>query len=216
MNSFLSTDPYNILETVTKFKNEFISIENQYVRDCLISTVKKTLLLKIIHNKTLTNNRYLLSIIYDFLCCISSINLNEERYFYFNLRSSIENIIRFSLDKPNDDETGITRLFTQFKDKYKNISGVSSLSRAYSDACNYVHNNIKAGLDLSKSFSYINGTKNLPTKRLKSLAKELHEVQSSIDEILIANNKADITYTFLYLNESLTYLTNKRFIEKLN
>ncbi|MEX5485896.1 hypothetical protein IC611_09125 [Proteus mirabilis] len=66
VSNFLTIDPYNVLGTVSKFKEDLKVIPDQYVVDSLISAVKKSIFLKIIHEKSLRGNRHLLSVIYDF------------------------------------------------------------------------------------------------------------------------------------------------------
>ncbi|HHN8402984.1 TPA: hypothetical protein ACRRXZ_001498 [Morganella morganii] len=215
MSNFLSTDPHNILKTVSKFKDDLDTIPSQYVKDSLLCTSKKIIFLKILYEKSLMENRHLLSMVYDFLGCISTIKNNEYRYFYFNIRSCIENSIRFFLNKDNDDEIGVTRMFTEFKELYKGMPEVSSIARVYSDACNYVHNNIKADIDVSRSYKYIDGSKEFNEKKSKQLCKDLLSVHSSLNGLLIVNNSEDIKYSFLYLNENIKYLINKSFLEKL-
>lgn len=215
MSNFLTIDPYNVLGTVSKFKEDLQVIPDQYIVDSLISAVKKSIFLKIIHEKSLRGNRHLLSIIYDFLGCISAIKKNEDRYFYFNIRSCIENSIRFLLNKDNDDEIGVTKMFNEFKERYKGVAGVSSLARVYSDACNYVHNNIKADIDVSKSYKYIDSPKVFEKKKSRKLCDDLVSVQLSLNDFLLINNKEDIKHAFLYLNENIEYLINKNFLEKL-
>jgi len=215
VSNFLTIDPYNVLGTVSKFKEDLKVIPDQYVVDSLISAVKKSIFLKIIHEKSLRGNRHLLSVIYDFLGCISAIKKNEDRYFYFNIRSCIENSIRFLLNKDNDDEIGVTRMFSEFKERYKGVDGVSALTRVYSDACNYVHNNVKADIDVSKSYKYIDSSKIFEKKKSRNLCNDLVSVQSSLDNFLLINNKEDIKYSFLYLNENIEYLINKKFLERL-
>lgn len=215
MSRFILNDPHCIRETVLLFKDDLKTIPNQYVIDILLSTAKKTIFFKILHEKSLKKNRHLLSIIYDLLCCISAIKNNEERYFYFNVRSCIENSIRFLLNKSNDDDIGVTKMFNEFKEKYKGVSGVSEISRVYSDACNYVHNNIKAEIDLSKSYKKINGKKDFNEKTSRKLCRDILAVHSSLNEPLLINNKNDVKHAFLYLNENIEYLINKRFMEKL-
>ena len=215
MTKFLSIDPYNILGTISSFREEFENIPDKFVADTLISTTKKAIFLKILHDRSLQNNRYLLSIIYDLLCCMSTIKKSEERYFYFNLRSCIENAIRFFLNKQSDDETGVGRLFSEFKEKYKNLDSVSSLARIYSKACNYVHNNSKADIDISRSYKFIDNDKAIDDEKRRCLCRELFELHSSLNILLLENNKPDIIHAYLYVNENITHLINKDFLDKL-
>ncbi|OAT21466.1 hypothetical protein M979_0325 [Buttiauxella noackiae ATCC 51607] len=215
MSKFLSIDPYNILGTISSFRNEFKNLPDKYIVDSLLSTTKKAIFLKILHERSLRNNRHLLSIIYDLLCCVSTIKNNEERYFYFNIRSCIENSIRFFLNKSNDDEIGVTRMFLEFKEKYKNIDAVSNLARIYTEACNYVHNNEKAGIDISKSFQFIDSEKVIDNKKARRLCKHLLDFHLSLNEILLINNKSDITSAYLYINENIVHLISADFLESL-
>ena len=216
MNKFLSIDPFNIIPTLASFKEDFGFIEDKFLIDSLISATKKTIFLRILHDRAMTDNRYLLSITYDLLCCISTIKKNEERYFYFNIRSCIENCIRFFLGKHNEDETGVTKLFNEFKDKFKNMDAVSVLSRIYSQSCNYVHNNAKANIDISRSYRFIDNSKAPNIDGMRKLVRELTEFHVSLNELLIFNNHNDIRTAYLYINENIKFLINEKFLNKIH
>ncbi|HDR1420311.1 TPA: hypothetical protein QB189_002279 [Pasteurella multocida] len=135
----------NFYAELDSWSNLSESTDKNNVR-CII---KRMTFLYIIKKRNQENN-FFRGMFSDLLYAMHCIKTNQERYFYFNLRSAIENFLRCALYKGNTDNTGVRELFNEFSQKQKSIR--DKLNSEYVKCCNYVHNNHIANLNYSNAF----------------------------------------------------------------
>ncbi|MFQ1048490.1 hypothetical protein, partial [Avibacterium paragallinarum] len=129
--------------------NSWILLEDDTDKNNLKCIVKRMTFISIIKNEH-SENSFLKGLFSDLLYAMYCIKENQERYFYFNLRSSIENFLRFALNKKNEDSTGVRNLFTEFEQINKEAK--NKLNSEYAYCCNYVHNNHIANIEHTSFF----------------------------------------------------------------
>ena len=209
-NSFLENDPYNTRTEIKNFRVELDWIRQESDKNNVISIIKKVLFMRIILYRTIVESyRYFNSIIYDCLSAINCLQLNKKRYFYFDLRSMIENILRCSLKKGDADETGITELFRQFGELSLPQYIYDQLTSLYANSCDYVHNNIRAELPVAKSFLDIKNDM-LSDKQLTSLISDLLKIINIAVEIVIEVYFNEVEYAFYRTNPTIDFLVGTK------
>lgn len=180
--SMLHPDPYFLYEQEKRFKEEFKELSDSDLEN-LLYFVRKIMLLKLITQQdTLKSNRFLQGIIYDALFALKEIKSNE-RYFYFNIRSLIENLMRFVIKLENDSSMGVTKLEREFS-KYS-LFHQQRLVSIYGEACNFVHNNQLSGLDLEVNYQEIKSSVRLDSQKQQGCIIVLKAIADAIAESLI-------------------------------
>lgn len=209
-SSFLESDPYNTRVEISNFRGELDWIRQESDKNNIISIVKKILFMRIIlYRSSIENYRYFDSIIYDCLSAINCLRLNKERYFYFDLRSMIENILRCSLKKEDSDDTGITELFRQFDELSLSQHIYDQLTSLYANSCDYVHNNIRAELPVSQSFLDIKNDR-LSARQLSSLINDLLKITNIAVEIITEVYFDEVECAFYRTNSTIDFLIGTR------
>jgi len=127
----------------------------------------------------------------DIIYLISSIKKGETRYYYFNLRSIIEQALRIvnNIDSTNTmPNTSIMEKTQELVNANQVIINLDVIKDEYSTACLYVHGSENADMDLAGVYQdcieHNNQIQNSPQK-LKVLVKLLKEL---FDLILISQN----------------------------
>ena len=99
-----------------------------------------------------SNKHYTKYMIYNILMLMHSLTKDSKINFYQLYRALIENILRVMLNLNDNDETGVNELFRRFTKKYEhNEIGrefINFIKGEYSNACNYVHSNINADIEV--------------------------------------------------------------------
>lgn len=105
------------------------------------------------------NTHYLKCLVQDILSILDSISQKSQRYYYFILRSYIENFLRVLLMLQDDDSTGVMKLFSNVKklmNSHKEISHLyEELENTYSECCLFVHSNVKSGDEVNEFLKVI-------------------------------------------------------------
>ncbi|BCC18520.1 TPA: hypothetical protein ACLE2C_003584 [Bacillus paranthracis] len=127
----------------------------------------------------------------DIIHLISSIKKGESRYYYFNLRSIIEQALRIvnNIDSTNTiPNTSIMEKTKKLVDASQVSINLDVIQDEYNTSCLYVHGNENADMNLAEFYQncieHNNQIQHLPRK-LKVLVKLLNEL---FDLILISQN----------------------------
>lgn len=202
---------------IARFKTEFSSWEtlNETELNLMSSIIKKITFLEVIKNKYDGDTYFLKSLLSDLIFAISTLELNQERYFYFNLRSAIENYLRFILGKAQNDKTGVRNLFNEFELKNKLLK--DELNSHYTICCNYVHNHQDASLILTEVYAQI---KAIPFRNLKSAIERLYQIACIFLKDIICTKREVVDYSFHRNKSGMKYLLGdslfKVFIEDIS
>lgn len=208
----LHPDPYFLYEQEKRFKEEFKELSDSDLEN-LLYFVRKIMLLKLITQQdTLKSNRFLQGMIYDALFALKEIKSNE-RYFYFNIRSLIENLMRFVIKLENDSSMGVIKLEKEFS-KYS-LFHHQRLVSIYKEACNFVHNNQLSGLDLGVNYQEIKSSVRLDSQKQQGCIIVLKDIADAIAESLI-RYFPDHTVNIFPMNiKDLHYLLGEEYSEHL-
>ncbi|MED1536198.1 hypothetical protein [Bacillus pseudomycoides] len=143
----------NIDKDIEKFLEILNAVENSWNTDILQKMAYGTIFFKCLQD-TSDNKHYLKCLVQDSLSILDSLCQKSQRYFYFILRSYIENFFRALLQLEDTDATGVMKLFRNGKkiiEKYDEISGFyEKLDEAYSECCLFVHSNIDSGDEINE------------------------------------------------------------------
>ncbi|WGE70718.1 hypothetical protein NYR79_07615 [Actinobacillus equuli subsp. haemolyticus] len=196
---------------IANFRKECSSWEifDETELNMMSSIIKKITFLAVIKNRYAEDTYFLQSLLSDLIFTISTFELKQERYFYFNLRSAIENYLRFILRKPHDDKTGVRNLFNEFESKNKLLK--DELNSQYAICCNYVHNHKDASLILTEVYSQIKTT---PFINIRNAIERLHNVLGVFLKYLIFTKKEVIDYSFHRNKSGMKYLLGDSLFQK--
>ncbi|MDA2041287.1 hypothetical protein PDN33_01490 [Bacillus cereus] len=143
----------NIDKDIEKFIEILNAVENSWNTDVLEKIAYGTIFFKCLQD-TNDNKHYLKCLIQDSLSIVDSLCQKSQRYFYFILRSYIENFFRALLQLEDTDATGVMKLFRNGKkiiEKHDGISGLyEKIDEAYSECCLFVHSNIDSGDEINE------------------------------------------------------------------
>lgn len=195
--NIIDNDPLKISEQLNWFKIHFKTFEKESL-DLVNTIIKRLIFLKVGTNNS---ERFMNSIIYDALSCLCEVHNSKERYFYFSYRSLIENLVRSSLNKSNDDETRITPLFKEFQSSISNQTLYtqdiySDLMKEYSFACGYIHNNQSSGLNIMLGYQQMVSTKTLEKNKIKNMLECLLATLENGIRVLSLTRREDILKNF--------------------
>ena len=175
--------------------------------------MRKIILLKLASQQdSLLNNRFLQGIIFDALFALKEVK-NNERYFYFNIRSLLENLMRFILKLKNNDKTGILQLNKQFS-KLK-FNHYEKLTTIYTKACNFVHNNELSDLKLIVYYQEINEVSNLCIEKQEDLSLLLRDIGHIISESLVHTYPNQLVNVFPMNINDLYHLLGEEYSNSL-
>lgn len=208
----LRNDPYSLQEQEKRFKEEFKELSEADFTD-LCYFIHKIMLLKIItQDDQLKSNRFLQGMIYDALFALKELK-NNERYFYFNIRSLIENLMRFVVRLPNDSSLGVTRLEKSFREY--SLVHHERLSLIYGESCNFVHNNQASGLDLEINYQEVKSLVHIEGGKQQNCIKLLKDIADVIAESLVKHFTQNITNAFPMNIADLYYLLGNEYSKSL-
>lgn len=131
---------------------DLLDIESNGFNENLVDEISRNIMFY--KNLKLESNHYLKSLVQDGLSILDSLRFKSKRYYYFIVRSYIENFLRVLLLLDNNDETGVMKLFRESKkllidsDQINNVFG--EIEAKYSECCLFVHSNIKADDEVSE------------------------------------------------------------------
>lgn len=197
-------DIYGFYSDIEKL--EFL-IDND--RNLLKGISKKIIFLHRISIHLYNNEYYLNYLISDILYSLRCIMNGQERYFYFNLRSTIENFLKFILNIKKDQTPSIKGLFQDLKSCHPKSNEI--LRQQYGKYCDYIHNNQHANLNIAKSFLETN------KESFKKISTSIHDfnlIISTIVEYFIIRENNSIDSLFYGVKRELKKLIGNSLYSK--
>lgn len=175
--------------------------------------VKYMLILKKITQHS-QNQHYKKFMIYDFLMLMHSLTQNSLRNFYQLYRSFIENFIRSILDLADDDSTGVRELFKlvneKFNSPYEVKEIINYIDGEYSKACNFVHSNIKANINVYTYYIDIIKSDEMNNTKLKSLISKVLTLVKKVTLFVIYVSPIIIDAAFYRRKQELKFLMGNK------
>lgn len=181
--------------------NSFIEFEFYFLdeleKNNLRFVLKRVVFLKYLIRQTGGDFRFQ-ALASDIMYLISSIKKGETRYYYFNLRSIIEQALRII----NNIDSTDTITNSSIMEKTKELIDVNAIvinldviKNEYSTSCLYVHGNENANMELAEFYQncieHNNQIENL-SQKLRVLVKLLKELFDLI--LIIQNSVVDAAY----------------------
>lgn len=151
--------------------------------------------------------------IYDSLMLIHSLTQNSKKVFFNIYRSFIENFVRSILELEDDDRTGVRKLFENFKklgeDKTTNEI-IYFIEGQYSEGCDFVHSNIRAGINVFTYYSDIVSSDEMNDKQIRDLIMRVLTLFKKIVELIIYTNSSKIDSIFYRNKQKLKFLIGEK------
>ncbi|NMH67934.1 hypothetical protein HF072_03945 [Bacillus sp. RO3] len=141
------------------------------------------------------NTHYLKSLVQDTLSIIDSLCQKSQRYYYFILRSYIENFLRLLLKLEDDDAMGVMKLFRNSKKLFESSESAivifEEIEKQYDECSLFVHSNIRAGDEISEYLKNIIERNDFEDTRIvnTSLLKFETILNSSIKLFVISHSQ---------------------------
>ena len=189
-NNLFIQELNDLTKEITVFLTpEFLTLK-ELDRNNINFILKKIIFLKYILRQESEDYR-VSAMVSDLLYLIRTIQVGEERYYYFNIRSIIEHSLRIINDInstdtiTNNDIMNLTEQIVFNKSAQINLNIVKD---EYSKSCLFVHGNENANMSLNEfynSFKSDNDIINEITKKLTVLVKLMNEL---FNLILITKN----------------------------
>lgn len=179
---------------VEKFLKLISAKEKDWDEELLKSIAYGTIFLKYIEDNT-TNTHYIKSFVQDALSIIDSLCHKSQRYYYFILRSYIENLLRVLLQLQDDDAMGVMKLFKNTKRFLGDFDEATiifeQIEQQYNECSLFVHSNIKADEEISGFLKniFVRNDFDEPLKVNTSLLKFESILNSSIKLFLISHSQ---------------------------
>ncbi|SIS97937.1 hypothetical protein [Salimicrobium salexigens] len=214
----LERDPLKVKPEVNKMiklLNEKQELPQQNIQRGI---VKRIIFLKIFL-QTKEPSHYPNALLYDSLTSLHTLATRSERYFFFNIRSLIENTLRTILNLTDFDRTGVNELFRISRDKYasntKIIEVISLLSDKYTYSSNFVHSNISANMEINLYFKEVTN-QSTSDKDLTKLLNLFLLILTKISEIIVIVFPDEVEHIFHRKKETLIYLVNQKIVQEIN
>lgn len=161
---------------------------------------------------------YKMCMIYDILLVVYSLTQNSILNFYNAYRSYIENLVRALLDIEDDDETGVNSLFRMFKEKVKEDDELLELYNfiygEYSKACDYIHSNIRADMDIYNYYSDIISSNEMNDNKVSSYIAMVKTLMAKANKLILLINPLKIESIYYRKYEELKFLIGKKTYDK--
>lgn len=203
------TQPNEISDEINNFLR-FVGKNNSVYFD-----IAKTILFFKKIFSDLDQNHYAKSLVHDFLCTVYALENASEREFFNNYRSILENFIRVILMLDDTDSTGVFRLFKAFEKKChaKDMtSEFAFIKYEYDIACNYVHSNKNANMNICEYYTEIPNDK-ISEEDREMLAKRFSELCYIFKKQCIAFYPSKVGQSFYRRNFDLKYLIGEDLFE---
>lgn len=155
--------------------------------------------------------------IYNILMIMHSLSRDSKIFFYQLYRSYIENILRVMLNLKNNDDTGVNTLFNNFSNRYNDVKMkkfVFFLKGEYSKACDYVHSNIRADLDVQLFYSEILNSDEMNDDNIGKLILKVKQLLSQFVEFLIDVEVLKIYEVYYRRDSELKFLIGENLYKK--
>lgn len=200
-------------EIYIKEIQEFCTIINLHDNP-IQEIIKKTLFLKkILEESDSDSTHYKKSCIFDLLYIFKALFNKDKREFYFYYRSYLENYVRIILKLDDNNDTGVLKLFKEFKKTLENNFLYDYFEEEYTYSCNFVHSNIKAGIDIKTYYNEIINEKATADEMEKMLSRLNKVLKNSID-IIIEKDCKLIENSFYRKEELVSFLLEEDLKEK--
>ncbi|QNF28530.1 hypothetical protein [Metabacillus elymi] len=179
---------------VEKFLTLINAKERGWDEEILKNIACSTMFFKYIEDST-SDTHYIKSLVQDALSVIDSLCQKSQRYYYFILRSYIENFLRVLLKLKDDDAMGVMKLFKNTKRLLEQFEGASlifdQMEQQYDECSLFVHSNIKADDEISEFLKNILTRNDFdePFKVNNSLLKFNSLLNSSVKLFLISHTQ---------------------------
>ncbi|MGO4790396.1 hypothetical protein AB4124_23565 [Paenibacillus sp. 2KB_20] len=208
--NILEYDPLGTKESIRLFiemYNMDISISGNNKLKCVI---KKIIFIKLFvdnHNPT----HYPKSMIFDILSALNSLKEHKQRYYHFNIRSFIENILRTILLLDDSDRTGVNELFRQSRsacnEKDEEIEIINLLESKYTISNNYVHSNLMAGIEIHQFYKKIK-EETMQSEITEDCFDQMCVLLTRVSELLIRRFSNEVEHIFFRKKATLSFLLN--------
>lgn len=161
-----------------------------------VRKVAKSIIFYKYFENNLPDNHYLNSLIQDALTILDSLTHKSERYYYFILRSYIENFMRVMLSLREDDSMGIMKLIKNCQKRSNEYmiapETFEGINNQYSECCLHVHSNIEAKTEISTYLDRIINRNDFHNEKYveDALEKFLITLNNSITLLLITRTES--------------------------
>ena len=189
---------------------EIVEDSDQYA--IFHSLSKSTLFFKFIVDLG-DNAHYPQYMIYDMLMVVYLLTKDSRREVYNTYRSLIENFIRYELNLKDTDDTGVFKLFKNFRKQYEDVNTSAILNfveAEYGICCNYVHSNIKANVQLLEYLADIVQNPKMDSADKMKLLKEIEGFFNQIVTFCCYKNSESIGRAFFKKNQMLLFLIGEK------
>lgn len=197
----------DVKSEITKFVSFEFDILRELEKNNLKFILKKLVFMKYLARQVSWDYR-VNAISSDIMYLIRSIQTGEERYYYFNLRSIIEHILRIvnDIDSTNTiTNSDIMELTQELITLKKADINLALIKDEYTKSCLFIHGSEKAGMDLAVFYQNCLEEKGMikdVSVKLNVLVKLLNEL---FNLILISQN-SNIDAAFFGRKTVLKYL----------
>ena len=199
-----------IIDVKSEIK-EFVSIEFNVLRELdknnLMFILKKIVFLKYLARQVSWDYR-INAITSDIMYLIRSMKTGEERYYYFNLRSIIEHILRIVNDIDstntisNSDVMELTQNLITIKKARINMALIKD---EYTKSCLYIHGSEKARMDLANFYENCLEDKGM-IKEISSKLTILVKLLKELFDLILISQNSNIDAAFFSRKTVLKYL----------
>ncbi|MFV3012080.1 hypothetical protein ACLD43_06220 [Clostridium botulinum] len=206
--NLLNYEPLDYKREIENFSSEL----TVYNKRCI---VKKIIFIKSIFDNENTSH-YKKCIVFDLLSSIFCLERRQKRYYFFNIRSSIENLLRIILELTDEDSTGVNELFKQCEVKFKESEEIelfNYIKGEYTTCCDYVHSNISSNISIDNYYCEIIRA-NINEYEFKKVSDKLETFLKKICEIIIIFFTEEVYNVYYKKINSLKILLNKDILEK--
>lgn len=198
----------SVKEELRKFINEQYLDFSEQNRNFMASILKKVILMKYIVRQKSDDYR-LQALLSDLIYLIRCIKNGEERYYYLNIRSLIEQSLRIVNDVASTDTMTNYNIMSKSEDCVSNSSfnvNLDIIKNQYSKSCLYVHGNSNANMQLAEI--YFDSIKDKEIDNLNQKLNELVKLLKELFRLIFISNSILIDAAFHRRKSILRYLTD--------
>ncbi|HFI0633821.1 TPA: hypothetical protein ACGO2G_000279 [Streptococcus suis] len=164
---------------------------------------------------------FYLKIVSDLYYIIDCLQKKQVRYFYFNVRSLLENYLRLLMKTTTENNHITNEVFRKFKEKFSTITNqqfilheeeFSLIKSEYSTACEFVH----GGEVIKDSLVFVSDDFIIPDDfSRKNKCEKIRTILKIFNRLLLHEAYEDIDSTFHRKKTILEYLNRKSFRDAL-
>lgn len=210
--NILEYDPLGTKDSIRGFMEMYDVDISTLARNKLICVVKKMIFIKLFVDNH-SHTHYPKSMIYDMLSALNSLKEHKERYYHFNIRSFIENVLRTILLLDDSDRTGVNELFRQSRltcsKSDEEIEIINLLDSKYTISNNYVHSNIMADMKIHQFYKYIE-EEAMESRVIEGHLEQMCVLLTRVCEMIIRRFSNDVEHVFFRKKATLSFLLNEQ------